>query len=663
MGLTFLNPLFLFGLAAGILPILIHRLTPMRAARRKFSAVRLLLRSQRDMARPQRLRHLLLLILRILVIAGVVLLTARPVLTWKALPALAGKGVRAIILDNSMSMAYREEEGDRLDLARKAAREVIEHTPGEFFILPTVFPPGGAPEIRWLGPEEALRELAALPPSFARGNPSAALGLALERLKGDPRSGEVLFIGDLARGDWEGLNPGGVGTLPAGTEITFLRLGGPSRDANWAVKGVELPAGQAVAGVPCRLEVTVANLSDRPASNLVRLFLDRAKVDQKSLELKAGEEGKVSFELSLDQARWMEGEVTISGDRLAPDDTFYFPLPVREKVKVLIVDGDPRRSLRQSESYYLVNALLPGGGPESPFLPRVITEGELAEVDLTSYEALFLLNAVRLPAARLAPFLEAGRFVFIFLGDRVLPEEYNRFPLLPWRVGERKEIEERRPGRITRVDDRRPALKPFREGGPGDSLRSASFRRYFKIEGPAKALLGLDNGDPLLVEAEAGKGRIFLFASSADLEWNDLPLKAAYLPSIQGLLKEGVGLAEKSPSWQPIDSMGTSRRGAPASGKEGRPIQLTGPRGGPGIYRFPLPSGEMRRGLNPPFRESDLGKMTARELSEKLGLEVMVMEYTPGAWSVRTGRQELWPFLLAFVLAALAAEMVLANRI
>ena len=61
--------------------------------------------------------------------------------------------------------------------------------------------------------------------------------------------------------------------------------------------------------------------------------------------------------------------------------SFYFPLKVREKVRVLIVDGDPRTSLKASESYYLVNALNPGGSEGSPFLTKVITEEELASLD------------------------------------------------------------------------------------------------------------------------------------------------------------------------------------------------------------------------------------------------------------------------------------------
>ncbi len=89
------------------------------------------------------------------------------------------------------------------------------------------------------------------------------------------------------------------------------------------------------------------------------------------------------------------------------------------------------------------------------------------------------------------------------------------------------------------------SLRSF-SGPAGESLRKASFHRYFRIDGSGKNLLTLGNKDPLLCEADLGKGKLFLFTSSADLDWNDLPLKAAYLPFIQGLLKEAVGLGRES---------------------------------------------------------------------------------------------------------------------
>jgi hypothetical protein len=282
----------------------------------------------------------------------------------------------------------------------------------------------------------------------------------------------------------------------------------------------------------------------------------------------------------------------------------------------------------------------------------VITVTEVASIDLRSYDAIFLLNASNPNPSRLASFLELGRPVFIFLGDRVLPAEYNAFTLLPWKIGELRDLGQK-PERITKIDPGRETLNSFTR--EGESLKNASFWRYFKVERSTKNLLTLGNQDPLLIETEIGKSRLFLFTSGADLDWNDLPLKAAYLPLIQGLLKEAVGLTGSS-------FPAGLRIGEPLK-EQVRPVQIRGPRGGPGIYQFSLSSGDVRRGVNPPYEESDLAKMTEGELQKKFGaIPVKVAEYQEGTLKdLQGGRKELWPYLLAFLLVVLAVEMGLAN--
>jgi len=654
MNLTFLNPLFLFGLAAGIIPILIHRLTQRKAIPRKFSAVRLLLQSQRVTAEPQRLKHLLLLCLRILAVLGIVFMMARPVLTRSGIGVLQSEGAKVIILDNSLSMGFREQGGERYDLAKKAAKEALRGFEGQVAIIPTVDVQTGqtaAKKVQWIKTEEALKELETLPLSFGRGDPASSLSLAYQRLKDLKTSKQILILSDMARGDWESLDLSKLGVV-TDAEVTFLRIGGKDRDPNFCVKSVSLTEGEAVKGAPSRLEVVVSNLSEKPEITLIQLYLSGIKVDQKSIDPKAGEDGKVYFELFLEKPNWIDGEIRLSGDRLPSDDIFYFPLKVREKVKVLIVDGDPRTSLKASESYYLINALRPGGLESSPFLVRVITEAEVASVNLRPFDAIFLLNAAKPYPSRLASFLELGRPVFIFLGDRASPEEYNAFTLLPWRIGELRDFGQK-PERISQIDPGHDALKSLFRGN--ESLKSASFGRYFKVEGSTRNLLTLGNQDPLLVEAETGKSRLFLFTSSADLDWNDLPLKAAYLPLIQGLLKEAIGLTGSS-------LPAGLRVGEPLK-EQVRPVQIKGAHGEPGIYQFSLPSGDVRRGVNPAYEESDLAKIAEEELQKKFGaIAVKVIEYQEGKLKdLQTGRKELWPFLLAFLMVVLAVEMGLAN--
>jgi hypothetical protein len=649
MNLTFLNPLLLFGLAAAILPILIHRITKKKAVVRKFSAVRLLLQSHQNTARPHRLKHLLLLALRILAVATIAFMMARPVLVRPGFAAFLREGAKVLILDNSLSMGYGEDWGERYAAAKKAANEALEDFRGQVALIPTVNPQRGRGS-QWMKPEEALNELEAISLSFGRGNTVSAFSAAYQLLKGLKVPKQILILSDMVRSDWEGLDLTRVGMI-SDAEVTFLRTGGPGRDSNFCIKEVSLAEGEVVQGVPTRLEVTVSNLSDQAGATLVQVNLSGMKVDQKSIDLKPGQDEKVFFDLLVDTPGWIDGEVTLTPDRLPSDNVYYFPLRVREKVKVLVVDGDPRTSLRSSESYFLASALRPGGLEGSPFLTQVISESEMGWLDLSSYDTLFLLNVARPDFSRLASFLEMGKPVFVFLGDRIVPEAYNGFSIAPWQIRERIDLGQRAE-KATQIDSGRGTpkfLTRLRE-----TLKSASFHTYYHIEGTAKNLLTLKNKHPLLVEADAGRSRLFMFVSSADLDWNDLSLNAAYLPLIQGLVKEAVGLS------------GTSfpagiKFGEPFT-EEGRPLQLKGPQGGPGIFQFRLPSGELRRGVNTPYEESDLTKVAEEELKKKFGaIDVKVFDYDEGGLrALQGGRKELWPPLLVFLLAVLVFEMVLA---
>ncbi|MEO1272500.1 MAG: BatA domain-containing protein, partial [Myxococcota bacterium] len=73
-----LNPLFLIGLLAAALPIIIHLINRRRAVRRKFPAIEFLLRSQKRLARRLKIRQLILLALRVSALLLIPLAMARP---------------------------------------------------------------------------------------------------------------------------------------------------------------------------------------------------------------------------------------------------------------------------------------------------------------------------------------------------------------------------------------------------------------------------------------------------------------------------------------------------------------------------------------------------------------------------------------------------------
>src|SRR5512136_1777243 len=121
--MNFVNPLFFIGAAAIAIPVLLHLIKRERAKKIEFSTLMYLRKVSRKTIRYQKLRHLLLLLLRIFAFALIVLAFTRPFLGVRQSAATLGRVTQAhiILLDNSMSLGY----GDRWATAKKAATAIV----------------------------------------------------------------------------------------------------------------------------------------------------------------------------------------------------------------------------------------------------------------------------------------------------------------------------------------------------------------------------------------------------------------------------------------------------------------------------------------------------------------------------------------------------------
>src|SRR5690349_13989563 len=125
--MTFLNPLFLFGLAAAAIPVVIHLLTRKRPRRVPFASVEFLREVNVAQLRRFRLRELLLLALRVLALALFALSLARPAVRG----ALGGRGGNAassvvLLVDRSASMGATEARTTLSARAQARARAVLD---------------------------------------------------------------------------------------------------------------------------------------------------------------------------------------------------------------------------------------------------------------------------------------------------------------------------------------------------------------------------------------------------------------------------------------------------------------------------------------------------------------------------------------------------------
>src|SRR5262245_21105846 len=121
--MSFLTPLFLAGLGAVAIPILIHLIQRERKRVVMFPSLMFLQRIPYQSVRRRRIRHWALLAMRCAAIALLVLAFARPFFQESDLAAAAVGGAREVVvlLDTSASMGF----GDHFKKAQDAAHGVV----------------------------------------------------------------------------------------------------------------------------------------------------------------------------------------------------------------------------------------------------------------------------------------------------------------------------------------------------------------------------------------------------------------------------------------------------------------------------------------------------------------------------------------------------------
>src|ERR1043165_4949986 len=111
MRVNFLNPLFLFGLGAAAIPVLIHLLTRRKPREVRFPSLDFLAEVNQSEIRRLRLKQWLLLLLRTLAAALRAMAMARPRMRGGVAGRAAGASTMVALVDVSGSMGAPDAEG------------------------------------------------------------------------------------------------------------------------------------------------------------------------------------------------------------------------------------------------------------------------------------------------------------------------------------------------------------------------------------------------------------------------------------------------------------------------------------------------------------------------------------------------------------------------
>ncbi len=553
MALNFSSPIFLFGLLGIFIPVLIHLLTKRQQTHIKFSAVYLLLQSQKRSIKRSQPNKFLLLLLRCLAVAFLSLGLAHPLYSLgnsnRSLSITPSANV--IILDDSYSMGWKSTNNIVFDEAKNLVSQTINQlTKGSSVYLILTSNPNKLVEGSGDNPITLLKKLKFAEPSFLSADIGSSFSTAIEALESSKfKEKRIYVITDGDKNAWKDSKFSDIGGRLNSVMTTVFDLSSLRKGINRAgINNLETRQEFLTNSKFVRVKTKIENFSEKNSIEKlsVRLRVNEKIISESPLHIDANSIAVKEFSFPQFGIEPAIGYVELENDALMADNKNFFAYRPNRKIPVLAVDGDPKTVATQSETFYLERALNPFYGSHSDIEPAVSTLEELPSRDLQNFSVIFLCNVRELPPSyefELERFVNAGGSLFVSLGDQIDPKFYNEklgnlIPVVIQNINQA----------IDPTDEFKLSFKatdhPVFEGFEEKIIREMEairFNSFFKVEPRVDANFNIplrfSDGTIAAVETQFGKGKVILFVSTADRDWNDFPIQPTFLPWIQRWVK------------------------------------------------------------------------------------------------------------------------------
>ena len=686
MGL--LVPLYLAGLAALSLPLVLHLVRRVPRGRQSFSSLMFLSPSPPRLTRRSRLDQLLLLTLRLTALALVALAFCRPFLRESATLSLAdvpGRKV-AILIDSSASM-QREDLWQQA--IRKAEQELDELNPQDDVALfefsdrlRTVvdFEKQGVEASS--GKTQLVRQrLRALEPGWGGTDLGAALvavaaGIDLPgKTDSLPLEPQIAVISDFQKGSR--IEALGTSEWPRRVRV-IARQVSPARHTN-AFAHV-LPSDEDADVTDIR--VRVVNAADSSGEQFyVNWASASVKLDQEreiAVYVPGGQSRVVRLPRSADSLR--ADRILLRGDDHEFDNTFYVVPPRKQSATVDYIGNDAAND-PQGLQYYLRLAV--ANDPLRQVEVRVL---DAASPLPPSNEDVSQLAVVSTPLApelqtRLRTRVERGMLLVFVTKDH---ETALSIPFFfdDVKLGGAPTPNDGEYQLLGQIDYAHPLFAPYANPRYSDFTKIHFWRhQQVVLDAPATTtvIARFDNGDPALFERTIGKGRVLVLTSGWQPDESQLALSSKFVPFIGGILDRACGSTEAAANvavHEPV-VLADVKAGSSATVwlPSGREIGLATEEKVflqtdlPGVYRATAGTGETRFAVNLAASESNTAPLEIEQLEQRgvrFGGQPSRAERLERLRQARDteleNRQKVWRGLIAAALGVLVIETWLGGR-
>lgn len=380
--MSFVYPQFLWAFLVLLIPIIVHLFNFRRYKTVYFSRVKFLQEVVEDSKSGSKLKHLLVLLSRLLFLSCLILAFAQPFI-----PNQEGdltENITSIYIDNSYSMQADGVDGDLLNEAKNQAIDVVNSL-DENERINILTSDLQSIHQRFYSKSEVIELIKEIDFSAKTTQLSDVLRLQSDLIQSLEQTGNsrLFLLSDFQKESTT------LTDLQLAEIQTYYYQAKPINPENIFIDSVWFESPVHRANSPVDVHFRIQNKSKLDLTDLrIRLAINGSEPGPKRISIPAGSFAEETITFTDRSAGIKEGELSIETGQLFFDDSFYFTYTIKEDVKILLVSGKNQSSSNLEQLYNL----------EAYYNATSKSLDALVPEDFENKELIVIQNADKIPS-------------------------------------------------------------------------------------------------------------------------------------------------------------------------------------------------------------------------------------------------------------------------
>ncbi|MBP6658883.1 MAG: BatA and WFA domain-containing protein [Bacteroidia bacterium] len=522
--MQFIYPEFLFALSVLAIPIIIHLFNFRRFKKIYFTNVRFLKEIKQDTQSKSKLKHLLVLLSRLLALTFLVLAFAQPFIPAKTNKVQTGTKRVSIYVDNSFSMDALGKNGSLLETAKKKAREIANaYKPSDEFQLLTSSFEGR--HQRLVNRDEFIRILDEIKPTSSVHSISEILQRQQDALfsEGKSKTSKTAYIISDFQQSTFNLESA---KIDSALQVSLVPVAASALN-NLFIDTCFLATPFVQLNTPNELVVKIRNTGGTEVENIpLKLMINNSQKAIASISVNSNSSIETKLSFTISAGGWQRAQLNITDYPITFDDNFFFNFNVRNNLQVLCINGDqPSPAL---------NAIF----GNDPYFSLKNSNHNQVDYSAFSSMQLIILNEVNDYSSgliqELKKFVTKGGSVFVIPSTNANISNYNNLfsELEINSFGTKVQQQEK----VDKIEVRHPLFTGVFEKGKSlpENMDLPLVNSYYSVLRNSKTIsetvMKLSGGNTYLSSNQSGRGVVYVLASSLQPEDGNFSRHALFVP-------------------------------------------------------------------------------------------------------------------------------------